>query len=317
MPASSNSTQPLITGAVPEIKAIQVNSVTHSSATISWTTSQPCDGFVQWGTGSDYGFVAQPAGPPEAQRSVTLKGLGADTTYHYGIVATGPNGGLAVSPDATFKTLQQLSSTPADILYIGVGGITGSAASIEWETDKPTSGRVEYGVTGLYGYSSAMGSPFTYTHSLDLSQLSPGTIYHFRVIVQDREGNELTSEDQLFATAEPSDRMAPAITGIKVTGITYEGATIEWVTDELATGQVEYGTTLIYGKITPQDGCYLFEHDITLDSLDVDRPCHFRIRSVDSSGNVAVSADNVFVTLTAPRTAGIVPSRHPRCRCRY
>jgi hypothetical protein len=114
--------------------------------------------------------------------------------------------------------------------------------------------------------------------------------------------------------ADSSGSTAPVISDIRVTDITHADATISWVTSELATSQVEYDTDLTFGEITPLDGSTVSNHAVTLNNLDNSKAYHFRVKSVDSAGNVSTSPDTVFVTDTAPRMLGV--PRHSRCSCR-
>ena len=128
-----------------------------------------------------------------------------------------------------------------------------------------------------------------------LSGLSPGTTYHYRVKSQDVYGNEAVSIDDTFATT--ADTTAPVISGITETGVNADTATIQWNTDEFASTQVEYGTTPAYGSTTVLDATLVLEHAVSLDGLESGTTYHYRVKSVDASGNMAVSDDNSFTTL--------------------
>ena len=89
----------------------------------------------------------------------------------------------------------------------------------------------------------------------------------------------------------------PAITGVAVNpGLTVTSARISWTTDVLSDGQVEYGTTLAYGSLTPVDARPDWRHDMQLTGLLTGAQYHYRVRSRDANGAVAISADHVFYT---------------------
>ncbi len=101
----------------------------------------------------------------------------------------------------------------------------------------------------------------------------------------------------------------PSITNVYVSSqdITETTAIITWTTDKLATSQVEYGEATTYGSTTPLDENMVIYRSVTLTGLESGTTYHFRVKSRDSSGNEAVSEDNIFATLetTAPTISEI------------
>jgi len=71
--------------------------------------------------------------------------------------------------------------------------------TVIWWTDRPTTGRLEYGHTEEYGLSSPWTEGLTTVNGATVSGLDPDLIfasYHFRVRVKDAAGNETVSEDE-------------------------------------------------------------------------------------------------------------------------
>ena len=93
-----------------------------------------------------------------------------------------------------------------------------------------------------------------------------------------------------------ADTQAPTISGVGASGITHEAARISWTTDEGADGQVEYGTTVAYGSATPIDQTFGVTHAIGLTGLGPTTTYHYRVKSRDGWGNLAVSGDFTFTT---------------------
>ncbi|MBN1363748.1 MAG: fibronectin type III domain-containing protein [Syntrophaceae bacterium] len=85
------------------------------------------------------------------------------------------------------------------ISNIKVTDITENSVKINWTTDQPTQGRVEYGATTSYG-SAVSNSLEETTHSLTLSNLTPSTTYHFRVVASSGNGTTTYSSDNSFKT---------------------------------------------------------------------------------------------------------------------
>lgn len=93
------------------------------------------------------------------------------------------------------------------------------------------------------------------------------------------------------------DNTPPEIMNVAVSAIFTSSSTITWGTDELSDTQVEYGTTIAYGKITILDNTPTFTHSQTLTELQTNTLYHFRVKSKDARGNQAVSDDYTFTTL--------------------
>ena len=78
---------------------------------------------------------------------------------------------------------------------------TENSTVINWELSKNATGQIEYGITNDYGSFSAKEESFIYNqHIQTLSNLESDTIYHYRVISADENGNHIISEDQTFKT---------------------------------------------------------------------------------------------------------------------
>ena len=93
-----------------------------------------------------------------------------------------------------------------------------------------------------------------------------------------------------------ADTTAPKITSVGASAVTHEAATITWTTDEGADGQVEYGTTSTYGTATPISSTFVTSHSIVLSGLTPTTGYHYRVKSRDGWGNLAVSGDFTFTT---------------------
>jgi len=299
----------------PDISDIQANGITSSSAVITWTAGKPLTGLIEWGKTTEYEFDQPVSGQPGTQQPVMLSGLKSNTTYHYRFNLKAQNGDPVTSADQNFTTIEQISGSTLALSRIGLARITDVKATIAWSSDVPATGQVEYGKNTSYGSTTAVDGSYVKDHLIELTQLSPNTVYHYRVISRNKSGSETVSMDQSFTTADPSDKTAPVISYIEVLDITYESATVTWVTNELATGQVEYSTDLTYVNIIPSDGTMGYKHIAVIEDLDKSKTYHFRIKSADWTGNASVSPDETFVTDSGPRVLGNRATQHTHCKC--
>lgn len=123
--------------------------------------------------------------------------------------------GVLVSPASAGNTgatliTAKISLTAFDIAATAVGQ---SLATITWKTNGNADSTVEYGLTT--GYGSTKTNPFMETnHTITLSGLAPGTLYHWRVISSDQGGNRYVSTDYTFRTLPTT----PVVPGTHVYG---------------------------------------------------------------------------------------------------
>jgi parallel beta-helix repeat protein len=102
------------------------------------------------------------------------------------------------------------------------------------------------------------------------------------------------------------------ISGITVAGITTSTAIVSWTVSAPATGQTEYGTTSAYGMLTALEPSFDYTvHEQQLTGLAPGTTYQFRVRSVDRSGNVALSGNQSFTTLGTTATPAPQPTPTP------
>jgi hypothetical protein len=134
--------------------------------------------------------------------------VGSDGDHKISI-KTVDNDGLNSSIDSIIVMVD--NTPPRIITGPEVSSIGETEATIEWKTDEPCDGVVEYGSDSKYGYSESNESYDT-QHSFVLKDLSPSTTYHFRVISSDEVGNgPVSSNDNTFETASPPDLTPPIV----------------------------------------------------------------------------------------------------------
>lgn len=104
------------------------------------------------------------------------------------------------------------------------------------------------------------------------------------------------------------DRTPPEISSVAANSITSSEATINWITNEPSDTQIEYGLTTSYGSSTTLNTALVTNHQQTISDLSADTLYHYRVRSRDAAGNLAVSSDFTFGTLLPSDTTAPVIS---------
>jgi hypothetical protein len=106
MPPVGDTTPPVISG-------VAASGIGSAAATIGWTTDEPADSQLDYGTTTSYGSSTTLDANLSLSHSQALTGLTAATVYHYRVRSRDAAGNLATSGDFTFTT----APSPTDIAY--------------------------------------------------------------------------------------------------------------------------------------------------------------------------------------------------------
>lgn len=83
-------------------------------------------------------------------------------------------------------------------------------ASISWETINPSLSKIFWGETYDYEKGSLAEIFFSKSHSTKITNLSPDSIYYFRIEITDHFENKNAVEEQIFKTLSLPDKEPPA-----------------------------------------------------------------------------------------------------------
>jgi hypothetical protein len=250
----------------------------------------------------------------------------ASFTYGSGTAGSTYRWILRVS-NGTFSTQQTLDvsilsvpvvvdTTAPTLSGIVASNITATGATIAWNTNEAATRQIQYGLTTAYGQSTTLNSTLLTSHSQTLSNLSAGSVYHYRVISQDAAGNSATSLDNTFTTSAAPDTTAPtAVSNLSASGILTTSFTISWTAPNdppsnsaAKTYDIRYATSPITtgnwasaiqatGEQTPatpgSNETYI------LAGLNSSTTYYIAIISTDTTGNVSVLSNVVTATTQA------------------
>lgn len=214
---------------------------------------------------------------------------------------------MDTSTDTTMtETTPSMPEGPS-VGNITVTDITDTSARINIDSDELVQGYVEYGTTEQYGMSTPLTSEFSTTPSFLLENLSPETLYHYRVIVMDSAGNAAITADETFTTlATPEPETPPtateapqtislSVSNTETVSVSTSTARITWKTNKDADSQVEYGTTNTYGTFSPI-GVSSLSHTVNLSDLNPSTKYYYRAIS-KTPGETAYGTAQQFTTL--------------------
>lgn len=96
-----------------------------------------------------------------------------------------------------FAVLDDPNNAPI-ITNVAASNIGLTTAVITWDTHEGATSQVEYGLTTAYGASTTLDTNRVLAHTVNLSGLTTGATYHFRVKSKDLANNTSTSGDYTF-----------------------------------------------------------------------------------------------------------------------
>ena len=213
--------------------------------------------------------------PGNYQASMTVATFtGADITSDGAVSgASGPSG----APSAALTTTRNGS------WVWGVGN--------DWS--RAVARTLGTGQTMVDEYTSSHGDTF-WTQRRTVPTASPASV----IINDTAPTNDMwnLSLIEVRAASGTADSTPPVISGVSAGTPGQTGATVTWTSDEPSTSQVEYGTTTSYGSSTVQDTTLTTSHSQALTGLTAGVLYHYRVKSADSSNNLATSPDATFTT---------------------
>ena len=224
-PAPLNFTTVASNVANPLIAGVAASNVTSTTAVINWTTDQPANAQVNYGTTSSYGTTTTRTTALVTGQAVALTGLTPSTTYNYRVISANSSGGSTTSANYTFTT-PSASATPPAVAYVAFWGVNNNGVTISWSTDVNSSTVVAYGTSTALGQiytNTSAGSTSTANHGAVLTGLAPGTKYYF--VAQSTGANGATGYSTTFSFTTTGTAASPSFTLSATTAAVSVGST--------------------------------------------------------------------------------------------
>ncbi len=303
----------------PTVTTGAASSVTQTSATLGATINpnghevSECE--LEYGTSTSYESSApctpspgSGSGPVAVTAAIT--GLTANTTYHFRIDATNAVG-TSKGNDHTFSTLPN----PPTVVTDFASSLSPTSATLGAEVNPNGSEvsecEIEYGTTLSYGSSvrcsTSPGSGGSLVAvSAPVTDLTAGTIYHFRISATNAGGTS-KGGDRTFETLHSPSVQTGVATSISRMAATLH-ASVNPNGDQVSECMLEYGTTMSYGSSSPcspapGSGISLVAVSASVSELAANTTYHFRIVATNAGGT-SEGNDETFTTLPdAPTVA--------------
>jgi hypothetical protein len=242
-----------------------------------------------------------------------------DTPGTYSAKVIVQRSGLSAQNRAIITVSEAPDTTAPVISNISVSEIKHNSVKIGWITDEPATGQVEYGASTIsYGNATDINSNLTTTHSFDLLNLLPDTVYNYRVKSQDAIGNPAVSENRTFKTAPAPDTTAPAaVSDLLASDIGENSLKLSWTApgDNGNVGtadsyDVRYSTSIIsesnwssatQASSEPLPAIAGTAQEMTIAGLKADTAYYFALKTADKAGNIS-ALSNIANAKTKPST---------------
>lgn len=265
-----------------------------------------------YGTTTSYGSTTGTknagSGSAAVNASASIGGLTAGTTYHFRLVATSSSGTTDGS-DATFTTTAAPTPTVVTGSATAVTAKTATLGGTVTANGAATTYSFQYGTSTSYGSSTAThpagGGTSSQTVSANLTDLTAGTVYHYRLDATNSSGTTNGSDGTFTTTAAPVAPAPTASTG-SATAVTTRSASLGGsvtANGAATTYLFEYGTSTNYGSTTgtknPGSGSSSQTVSANVYGLIPGTTYHYRLDATDSSGTTNGS-DQTFTTTTPP-----------------
>ncbi|CAG1005754.1 partial Endoglucanase C, partial [Methanosarcinales archaeon] len=121
------------------------------------------------------------------QGSMTLNSHYSDVSFGNVSIKSGP-----FNPDR-----------PPNISSVSVESL-GNSATVRWNTDMMATSNVTYGLTAAYENGSVVDGTMLFDHTITLANLTPGTMYHYKINSTNNGGNSTNTSDLNFTTKKVS-----------------------------------------------------------------------------------------------------------------
>lgn len=240
--------------------------------------------------------------------------LDNETTYYYQIKAcdnadscsagvdainiASPGRTPGIKPDGHYTSPADLTSAPT------AENIGTRKATINWQTNRESDSKIftstSTGVSTSGDYSAG-NTAQSFSHSVNLLNLTPNTTYYYKVTWTDVDNNTGTSSEMSFTTLP-----APSFSEVGFTNITISGSTINFTVENANNVNIYYGKTEAFGGAkTINTASTKSTYSINLTELDDDSKYFIKLNGFDADGNEYQGNIYSFTTLPRPRISNL------------
>lgn len=200
------------------------------------------------------------------------------------------------TPTGRFTTPPELNGTPR------VDAISTKKATISWLTERAADSKVAFGTSsGNYFPTESYNSSQATQHTIQLSNLDPGTTYFYVTRWTDEDGNTGQSSELSFATAP-----RPVVEDVTVPQTGLSSATVQYATVGASKVKLYYGKSSGFGGLVELNtSTNRSVYNSVLPDLEDGTKYFYKINTVDADGNEYEGTTLSFATPPAPRITNL------------
>lgn len=203
---------------------------------------------------------------------------------------------VSMTPTGRFTSAPSLASGPA------VSSVTTKKATITWSTDRKADSKIQYGTkSGSYFTEEPSNSSQVTDHTINMTNLQPGTTYYYKSKWTDEDGNTGASGEKSFTT-EPS----PTVKDVAAKTISISSAIIDFTSKGSTSVKIYYGETTAFGGVkTISTATAESKYTVELADLKDGTKYYYKINTLDSESSEYEGTILNFSTLPRPKITGI------------
>ncbi len=275
------------------LSAPEVVSFTTRKAVISWVTDRASDSSIEYGLKSGEYFEEEVSNSAQlASHTISLNNLQPGTTYYFRAKWTDVDGNTGVSEEKTLSTLP-----PPQIVETKTSDIRTNSAVITFTVNSATSVDLLYGQSVSYGgVQTIPTATIESQYSVRVNNLLENTLYNFKFILKDVEGNDYDSIENHRITTLPF----PSIQNIQIEEVKN---TAQPTVNILWSSNIPVSTILKYYPLdNPEqkrdqiDLELKIDHNMEIVGLNANTKYGLIVSGRDVLGNEAVSEEYQFKT---------------------
>lgn len=200
-------------------------------------------------------------------------------------------------PTGRFTSPAKLTSGPDS------SDISTRKAKISWSTERASDSKVQLGTkSGQYDPDQVANSTQVTGHTINLTNLRPGTTYFYKAQWTDRDGNTGGSGEKSFTTLP-----APSCRDVAATKIGLTEATLQLTCRDTAKLKVLYGKSEQFGGVAVVNTSTTEStYSVPLTGLDDGTKYSYKLNTYDADGNEYEGAVTFsFTTPARPRISNL------------
>ncbi len=224
-------------------------------------------------------------------------------TYYYKVQACDSANNCGVHSNAVSKVPTGRFTSPASLIVGPSVTVKTRSATIAWTTDRDSDSRIQFGMrSGEYFAAEAAQSAQVKSHTVELNNLQPDTIYYYKARWTDGDGNVGSTSEMMFKTLP-----APSVKDVSVSRVNLSSATVNLTSKQASKVKIYYGLSEGFGGLEQVNTSTAeSSYSVQLTGLNDGSTYYYKVNTVDAEGYEYDSGRiDSFTTPARPRISNV------------